>query len=66
MTPNHGILPGNVAFRQALETAERLLAAPADWECHGPMTGRLAEGVRPAASQFAWTAAARWESGLIT
>lgn len=44
---------------EAAEAAERLLAAPADWECYSPLTGEPAQGARPAVPQFSWTAAAR-------
>ncbi|MEM7311249.1 MAG: trehalase family glycosidase [Planctomycetota bacterium] len=46
---------------EADAAAEKLLAAPADWECYNPLTGEPAQGVRPAVPQFSWTAAARIE-----
>ncbi|MBI2930661.1 MAG: hypothetical protein HYY16_03340 [Planctomycetes bacterium] len=50
---------------EARRFAERLLAAPADWECYNPLTGEPARGERPAVPQFSWTAAARvWLAGI--
>jgi len=45
---------------EAAEATERLLAAPADYECYHPLTGEPAQGARPAVPQFSWTAAARF------